>query len=115
MALPKVQLGQIWEVNFESRIHTKAPGKRDRTHWWSRPIVQTHILNGTGHGTTIVIPGETQVYRDAQGDGFPLRLSLGKLINAKAKSDLLIDQIRTSSNQRLIGDKAIAELWLLQI
>ena len=50
------------------------------------------------------------MYRDAQGDGYPLRVSLGKLGTMKQESDLLVDQIRTISNQRLMGDKPLAEL-----
>ena len=50
------------------------------------------------------------MYRDAQGDGYPLRMSVGKLGTIKQETDLLVDQIRTVSNQRLMGDKPLAEL-----
>lgn len=110
-ALLKVQRGQIWQVDFEPQTHKEEPGKRGRPAL----VIQTNILNDAGHSTTIVIPGTTQVYRDAQGDGFPLRVSLGKLNKAKMETDLLIDQIRTISNQRLIGNKAIAELSRMQM
>ena len=50
------------------------------------------------------------MYRDAQGDGYPLRVSLGKPGQMKEDTDLLIDQIRTISNRRLMGDKPIAVL-----
>ena len=50
------------------------------------------------------------MYRDAQGDGYPLRVSVGKLGTMKQETDLLVDQIRTISNQRLMGDKPLAEL-----
>lgn len=73
-------------------------------------MIQTNILNAAGHATTIVIPGTTQVYRDAQGDGYPLRISLGKVGKLKDETDLLIDQIRSVSNRRLMGDKPMAEL-----
>ena len=72
--------------------------------------LQTNILNTAGHATTIVIPDTTQVYRDAQGDGYLPRVSLGKVGKLKEETDLLIDQIRTISNRRLIGDKPLAEL-----
>ena len=50
------------------------------------------------------------MYRDAQGDGYPLRVSLGKPGQMKEDTDLLIDQIHTISNRRLMGDKPIAVL-----
>jgi len=104
--LPKVKRGQIWEVDFEPQVHKEEPGKRARPAL----IIQTNILNGAGHTTTIVIPGTTNIYRDAQGDGYPLRVSVGKLGKLREETDLLVDQIRTISNQRLMGDKPITEL-----
>ena len=101
-----VKRAQVWEVAFEPQTHKEEPGKRGRPAL----VIQTNILNGTGHATTIVIPGTTQTYRDAQGDGYPLRVSVGKLGLQKLETDLLIDQIRTISNQRLMGDKPLAEL-----
>ena len=109
-ALPKtksaIQRAQVWEVDFEPQTHKEEPGKRGRPAL----VIQTNILNGAGHATTIVIPGTTNVYRDAQGDGYPLRVSVGKLGSMKQETDLLVDQIRTISNQRLMGDKPLAEL-----
>ncbi len=104
--LIKVTRGQLWEVDFEPQTHKEEPGKRGRPAL----IIQTNILNEAGHATTIVIPGTTQVYRDAQGDGYPLRVSLGKPGQMKEETDLLIDQIRTVSNRRLMGEKPIAAL-----
>ena len=110
MALAKaksaLKRAQVWEVDFEPQTHKEEPGKRGRPAL----IIQTNILNSAGHATTIVIPGTTNVYRDAQGDGYPLRVSVGKLGTMKQETDLLIDQIRTISNQRLMGDKPLAEL-----
>ncbi len=105
-AVKKLKRGQVWEVDFEPQTHKEEPGKQGRPAL----IIQTNILNGAGHATTIVIHGTTQVYRDAQGDGYPLRVSVGKLGIQKHETDLLIDQIRTISNQRLMGDKPMAEL-----
>ena len=102
----RVQRGQLWEVDFEPQTHKEQPGKRGRPAL----VIQTNILNAAGHATTIVIPGTTQVYRDAQGDGYPLRISLGKVGKLKDETDLLVDQIRTISNRRLMGDKPISEL-----
>lgn len=102
----KLKRGQIWEVDFEPQTHGQEPGKRGRPAL----VIQTNILNQAGHATTIVIPGTTQVYRDAQGDGYPLRVSVGKLGLMTQETDLLVDQIRTISNQQLMGDKPLAEL-----
>ena len=52
----------------------------------------------------------TNVYRDAQGHGYLLRVSVGKLGTTKQETDLLIDQIHTISKPRLMGDKPLAEL-----
>jgi mRNA interferase MazF len=98
--------GQVWEVDFEPQTHKEEPGKRGRPAL----IIQTNILNAAGHATTIVIPGTSQIYRDAQGDGYPLRVAVGKLGKSTQETDLLIDQIRTISNQRLRGDKPLAVL-----
>ena len=110
MALAKarsaIKRAQVWEVDFEPQTHKEEPGKRGRPAL----VIQTNILNSAGHATTIVIPGTTNVYRDAQGDGYPLRVSVGKLGTMKQETDLLVDQIRTISNQRLMGDKPLAEL-----
>lgn len=103
--------GQIWEVDFEPQTHKEEPGKRGRPAL----IIQTNILNQASHATTIVIPGTTNVYRDAQGDGYPLRVALGKLGNMKQETDLLVDQIRAISNQRLMGDKPLATLPRVQM
>ena len=105
-ATAKLKRGQVWEVDFEPQTHKDEPGKRGRPAL----VIQTNILNSAGHATTIVIPGTTNVYRDAQGDGYPLRVSVGKLGTMKQETDLLVDQIRTISNQRLMGDKPQAEL-----
>jgi mRNA interferase MazF len=102
----RVQRGQLWEVDFEPQAHKEEPGKRGRPAL----VIQTNILNAAGHATTIVIPGTTQVYRDAQGDGYPLRISLGKVGKLKDETDLLVDQVRSISNRRLMGDKPLAEL-----
>ena len=106
MHLFKVRRAQVWEVDFEPQTHKEEPGKRGRPAL----VIQTNILNAAGHATTIVIPGTTQVYRDAQGDAYPLRVTVGKLGQAKRETDLLVDQIRTISNHRFMGDKPLAEL-----
>lgn len=104
--LIKVTRGQLWLFDFEPQTHKEEPGKRGRPAL----VIQTYILNEAGHATTIVIPGTTQIYRDAQGDGCPLLVSVGKPGQMKEETDLLIDQIRTVSNRRLMGDKPMAAL-----
>jgi mRNA interferase MazF len=108
--LPKagqgLRRGQLWAVDFEPQTHKEEPGKRHRP----AIVMQTNILNDAGHATTIIIPCTTQVYRDRTGDGFPLRVALGKLGEAAVESDALIDQIRAISNQRFLGEQPIAEL-----
>jgi mRNA interferase MazF len=107
--LTKPKRGQLWEVDFEPQTHKQEPGKRGRPAL----VIQTDILNDAGHATTIVIPCSTQVYRDNLGDGFPLRVSLGKIAKSgqlAQETDLLVDQIRTIANQRLMGSKALVQL-----
>lgn len=107
MAKPK--RGQLWEVDFEPQTHKQEPGKRGRPAL----VIQTDILNDAGHATTIILPCSTQVYRDNLGDGFPLRVSLGKIAKTgqlAQETDVLIDQIRTIANQRFMGGKAMAQL-----
>ena len=103
--------GEIWLVDFEPQAHKKEPGKRGRPAL----VIQTNILNEAGHATTIVIPGTTQIYRDASGDGYPLRVGVGKLGPLKANTDWQIDQIRTISNRRILGSKPVAELARTQM
>jgi mRNA interferase MazF len=109
MGLAKPLRGQLWEVNFEPQTHKEEPGKRGRPAL----VVQTDILNEAGHPTTIIVPCTTQIYRDAQGDGYPLRVPIGKISNGAKKAedtDVLIDQIRAISNHRFMGDQPIAQL-----
>lgn len=104
--LPKLVRGQLWEADFEPQTHKQEPGKRGRPAL----ILQTDVLNSAGHPTTIVIPCTTKIYRDAHGDGFPVRVALGKPGRVTQETDALIDQIRTISNQRIIGSKPLAEI-----
>lgn len=108
MVLSKLKRGQIWEVDFDPQPHKEEPGKRNRPAL----VIQTDVLNEAKHSTTIVIPGTTDIYRDEGGDGFPLRIAIGKLNTSLGarETDLLVDQIRTISNKRLMGDKPIADL-----
>lgn len=104
--MPTIKRGELWEVDFEPQTHREEPGKRGRPAL----VLQTDILNQAGHATTIVIPGTTQVYQDAQGDAYPLRVRITKFGALQEDTDLLVDQIRTISNRRFIGAAPIATL-----
>ena len=104
MALVNVLRGEIWEVNPEPQTHMNEPGKRNRTAL----VIQTDILNKSGHPTTMVVMGTTSVKRDK--DYFPLRVALVNQSGLAQETDLLIDQIRAISNRRLMGAKALATL-----
>ena len=104
MALTNVLRGQVWEVNFEPQTHKEEPGKRNRPAL----VIQTDLLNTSGHPTTIVVMGTTKVKRDK--DYFPIRVALINQPGLTQDADLLIDQIRAISNRRLMGDKPLAML-----
>ena len=98
----RLKRDQIREADFEPQTHKPEPNKR------SCPalIIQTNLLNAAGYATTVVILGTIQIYRDTAGCGFPLRTSIRKLAKVDESSeetDLLIDQIRTISNQRFLS------------
>lgn len=71
-------------------------------------MLQTDLLNGARHGTTIVIPCTSRTYQDVRGDAFPLRVRLGRTEGLSEDNDLLVDQIRAISNRRFVGEKALA-------
>ena len=96
----------MWEIDFEPQTHKHEPGKRNRPAL----VLQTNLLNDAGHHTTIVIPGTTDIYRDPHGDGFPLRVAIGKAGSLAQETDLLIDQIRAVSNRRFMGEAPVATL-----
>jgi len=104
--LSRIKRGEIWLVDFEPQTHKAEPGKKGRPAL----VLQTDMLNQTGHKTTIVVPGTTRVYRDAQGDAYPLRVALNKGGGLSQDTDLLIDQIRAISNGRFMGEAPIAVL-----
>ena len=96
--MTRVKRGEVWLVDFEPQTHKAEPGKRGRPAL----VVQTDLLNNNDHKTTIVIPGTTQIYRDAQGDGYPLRVSVSQNQGLPEDTDLLVDQIRAIANARFI-------------
>ena len=102
----KVSRGELWAVDFEPQTHKEEPGKRARPAL----VLQSDLLNHHGHPSIIVVPGTSDTYQDAQGDGYPLRVRVAKQGALKVDTDLLIDQIRTVSNRRLVGSKPLATL-----
>ncbi len=109
MASNKFQRGQIWEVDLEPQSHKEEPGKRKRPAL----VIQTDLLNASGHPTTIVVVGTSQVRRDK--DYFPLRVALPSQVGLSLETDLLIDQIRAISNRRFMGDEPLTTLNTAQL
>ena len=84
---------EIWIADLNPQIGTEA-GK-------SRPvlIIQTNLLNKISHPSTIICPITTNV----QDDSEILRVHLKKgMANLHENCDIMIDQIRTIDNKRLI-------------
>jgi mRNA interferase MazF len=109
MASSKLQRGQIWEVDLEPQSHKEEPGKRRRPAL----VVQTDLLNNSGHPTTIVVVGTSQTRRDK--DYFPLRVALTSQAGLPLETDLLIDQVRAVSNRRFMGDEPLTTLNTAQL
>ena len=109
MASNKFQRGQIWEVDLEPQSHKEEPGKRKRPAL----VIQTDLLNASGHPTTIVVVGTSQVRRDK--DYFPLRVALPMQEGLPLDTDLLIDQVRAISNRRFMGDQPLTSLNTAQL
>ena len=109
MASSKFQRGQIWEVDLEPQSHKEEPGKRRRPAL----VVQTDLLNNSGHPTTIVVVGTSQTRRDK--DYFPLRIALTSQAGLPLETDLLIDQVRAVSNRRFMGDEPLTTLNTAQL
>ena len=84
---------EIWLADLNPQIGTE-PGK-------TRPvlIVQTNLLNKIHHPSTIICPITTHVKKDAEILRVHLKKGMG---NLHQNSDLMIDQIRSIDNKRLI-------------
>lgn len=94
-------------VDYEPQAYKHEPGKRARPSL----VIQTDLLNDAGHPTTVVIPGTT----DVEADAYPLRVFLGKIQKpgeTPQDTDLLIDQIKAISNDRLMGEGPLATVSL---
>ncbi len=104
MASNKFQRGQIWAVDLEPQSHKEESGKRKRPAL----VIQSDLLNASGHPTTIVVVGTSQVRRDK--DYYPLRVALPQQSGLTLETDLLIDQVRAISNRRFLGDEPLTSL-----
>jgi mRNA interferase MazF len=89
---------EIWIADLNPQIGTE-PGK-------TRPVLvlQTNLLNKIPHPSTIICPITTKVKKDSE----ILRVHIKKgTSNLMQDCDIMIDQIRTIDNKRLmkkIGD-----------
>jgi len=84
---------EIWVADLNPKIGTE-PGK-------TRPvlIVQTNLLNRIPHPSTIICPITTNVKKDSE----ILRVHLRKgTANLHQACDIMIDQVRTIDNKRLM-------------
>jgi mRNA interferase MazF len=85
---------EIWIADLNPQIGTE-PGK-------TRPVlaVQTNLLNKIPHPSTIVYPITTNIKKGAD----ILRIHLKKgTANLHQDCDIMIDQVRTIDNNRLIN------------
>ena len=84
--------GEIWIARL-GRGGGRSPGK-------TRPVllVQAKPLIDVGHPTTLVIPLTTNLADDAA----PLRVRIPAQGKLSEDSDLLVDQIRSVDNRRLV-------------
>ena len=85
--------GEVWLADLDPRRGTE-PGK-------TRPvlIVQSQALLQAAHPSTIVVPLTTNLVDSAE----PLRLRFHRRGRLRLDSDLLIDQVRSIDNRRLVG------------
>ena len=84
---------EIWIADLSPKIGTE-PGK-------TRPVlvVQTNLLNRIPHPSTLICPITTNVKKDSE----ILRVYLKKgTANLQLDCDIMIDQVRTIDNKRLI-------------
>jgi len=88
----KIERGWFYLADLNPRRGTE-PGKTR-----SVLVLQSDLLNRTGHPSTIVFPLTTRIVDDAE----PLRVRVPAGTKGLIKrSDILIDQIRAIDNRRL--------------
>ena len=90
----KINQFEIWIADLNPQIGTES-GK-------TRPVLvlQTNLLNQIPHSSTIICPITTNITNDTE----ILTVYLKKgMANFHQDSDIMIDQIRTIDNKRLIS------------
>ena len=90
----KIKQNEIWIADLNPQIGTET-GK-------TRPvlIVQTDLLNKIPHPATIICPITTNIKSEAE----ILRVHIAKgVANMQKNSDIVIDQLRSVDNKRLIS------------
>lgn len=95
----QVKRFEIWLADLSPQIGTE-PGK-------TRPVlvVQTNLLNKIPHPSTIICPLTTNIQKESE----ILRVHIKKgTANLNENCDLMIDQVRSIDNKRLI--KRLGEL-----
>jgi mRNA interferase MazF len=93
-----VRRGELWAADLGPHSHGREPGGKERPAL----VIQTDALNWVDHSTTIVIPGTTRMEGLPPGDYFPLRVRVHETADLKHATDLMIDQVRAVSNDRLM-------------
>ena len=100
----KINYGEIWLADLNPKSGTE-PGKLMPVL-----IVQNQVLLDISHPSTIIIPLTTNLIEHAE----PLRIRIDALSQLEKDSDLLIDQIRSIDNKRLVkGPLAQCSLRLM--
>ncbi len=90
--LRRFKRGEIWVADLSPRRGAE-PGKR-------RPvlIMQAQALLDAGHPSTTIIPLTTRLMENAA----PLRIRVSVQGRLRQRSDLLLDQVRSIDNRRLV-------------
>ena len=84
---------EVWLADLNPQLGTEA-GK-------TRPVlvVQTNLLNNIAHPSTIICPMTTNIQKDS--NILRVHLTIG-MANVLEDCDIMIDQIRSIDNKRLI-------------
>jgi mRNA interferase MazF len=90
--IQKYNFGEIWLADLNPRIGTET-GKTMPVLIW-----QNQILLDISHPSTIIFPLTTKLIKDSA----PLRIRLNAREKLEKDSDIMIDQIRSIDNKRLI-------------
>lgn len=87
-----LERGEVWLADLDPRRGTE-PGK-------TRPVlvVQARSLLAAQHPSTLILPLTTHLIHDAE----PLRVRIPPVGSLRQASDLLIDQLRSIDNRRLV-------------